>query len=246
MTAAQEKLKGFSQKTLADADIKLFGGGGLGGEIGEALARKAVGSLTIFDPDIVMPGNLNRQLFTKADLYKNKAVRLARNLAKVGFGETVITGVPLAFEDAVARNLDLSASVVVVAIDNNPGRVAACRFYQRLGLPVVFCAVSQTADHGYTFVQEPGKACWGCMFPDEVNDETFPCPGTPAVKDILKVVAGIAVYAVDTLLPGMERLRCWQYKSVHLCGSVPGRDWRVAKRHDCALCGERAATGDHT
>jgi molybdopterin/thiamine biosynthesis adenylyltransferase len=235
VTAPQEKI--VNQQALREADIKLYGAGGLGTEIGEALVRKAVGSLTIYDDDIVTPGNLNRQLYFKVDLYKNKAVRLARNLAKMGFGDTVISGIPLAFEDAVARNLDLSASVVVVAIDNNPGRVAASRFYQRLGLPVVFCAVSETADHGYSFVQEPGKACWGCAFPDEVNDETYPCPGTPAVKDILKVVAGITVFAVDTLLPGMSRLRCWNYKSVHLCGSAPGRDWRVQKREDCALCG---------
>jgi molybdopterin/thiamine biosynthesis adenylyltransferase len=237
VTAAQEKVKGFSQQALREAKIILIGAGGLGGEVGEALCRKAVGRILIVDPDVAMPSNLTRQFFVKADLYKNKAVRLARNLAKVGFGETVIEGVPLAFEDAAARNLDLSASVVVVAIDNNPGRVAASRYYQRLGLPVVFCAVSETADHGYVFVQEPGKACWGCMFPDEVNDGTYPCPGTPAVKDILKVVAGIVVYAVDTLLPGMVRLRCWQYKSVHLCGSAPGRDWQVERRKDCQLCG---------
>jgi hypothetical protein len=104
-------------------------------------------------------------------------------------------------------------------------------------VPVVFTAVSETADHGYIFVQEPGQACWGCAFPDEVNDETYPCPGTPAVKDILKVVAGIAVYAVDTLLPGMARLRCWNYKDVYLDGSIPGNDWQVKRRKDCQLCG---------
>jgi molybdopterin-synthase adenylyltransferase len=237
VTAPQEKLKGYSQKATREADIKLIGGGGLGGEIGEALVRKGIGTLTIFDPDIVEVSNLGRQRFFKADLYKNKAVHLARNLAKEGFCDTVIYGVGLAFEDAVAKGLDLAANVAVVAVDNNPCRVAATRFYQRLGVPVVFAGVSETADYGYVFVQEPGKACWGCMFPDEVNDETYPCPGTPAVKDILKVVAGIAVYAVDTLLPGMARLRCWNYKSVHLCGSAPGRDWRVARREDCQLCG---------
>jgi molybdopterin/thiamine biosynthesis adenylyltransferase len=244
VTASQEKLKGYSQKATHEADIKVIGGGGLGGEIGEALVRKGVGTLTIFDPDIAEVSNLARQRFFKADLYKSKAVRLARNLAKEGFCDTVIHGIGLAFEDAVARGLDLAASVAVVAVDNNPCREAASRFYQRLGVPVVFAAVSDTADHGYVFVQEPGKACWGCMFPDEVNDETYPCPGTPAVKDILKVAAGIAVYAVDTLLPGMARLRVWNYKSIHLCGSAPGRDWRVERREDCNLCGTQMAAAD--
>jgi molybdopterin/thiamine biosynthesis adenylyltransferase len=234
VTARQEKV--VNQQALREADVKQVGGGGLGGEIGEGLVRKGVGTLTIFDPDIVEPTNLIRQKFYKRDLYKNKAVCLARNLAKEGFCDTVIQGQGLAFEDAVERGVDVTGSVAVVAIDNNPGRVAACRFYQRLRMPVVFTAVSETADHGYVFVQEPGKACWGCAFPDEVNDETYPCPGTPAVKDILKVVAGIAVYAVDTLLPGMARLRCWNYKDVYLDGSIPGNDWQVKRREDCQLC----------
>jgi hypothetical protein len=74
------------------------------------------------------------------------------------------------------------------------------------------------------------------MFPKSINDETWPCPGTPAIKDILKVVAGVCVYAVDTLL--MQRLRLWNYKAVYLDGSVPGMDWQVDRRTDCQLCGE--------
>lgn len=236
VTDRQERVLRFTQQALTEARVLLIGAGGLGGEIGEALVRKGVGQLIIFDPDVVTPSNLSRQLFYKSDLYKNKAHRLARNLAKEGFCGALIQGYGLSFEAALEQGIDVlgSGSVAIVGIDNNPGRVAASRFYREHRIPVIFTAVSAQADHGYVFIQEPGEACFGCLFPDSVNDETYPCPGTPAVKDILKVVAGIVVYAVDTLL--MKRLRCWNFKSLYLDGSVPGFDCVIEKREDCKLC----------
>jgi hypothetical protein len=54
------------------------------------------------------------------------------------------------------------------------------------------------------------------------------------VKDILKVVAGMVVYAVDTLL--MNRKRFYTYKDAFLDGSISGRDWMIERRQDCRLC----------
>ena len=51
-----------------------------------------------------------------------------------------------------------------------------------------------------------------------MNDERFPCPGTPAVADILQAVGSVAVYAVDTLL--MKRPRSWNYRRISLSGMV--------------------------
>jgi molybdopterin/thiamine biosynthesis adenylyltransferase len=119
-------------------------------------------------------------------------------------------------------------------VDNNPARIAASGFYRKQGLPVIFTAVSQQADHGYVFIQEPGQACFACLFPRAVNDDTYPCPGTPAVKDIRKVIAGTVTYALDSLL--MKRLRAWNYKSIFLDGTIPGSDWVIERRKDCKLC----------
>jgi molybdopterin/thiamine biosynthesis adenylyltransferase len=234
VTDRQERLTGFIQKALEQARVILIGAGGLGGEISQALVRKGVGTLVILDDDVVEPTNLNRQHFYKSDLYKNKAHRLARNLASEGFCGTHISGFGLSFQDALERGIDLLGKVAIVAVDNNPTRVAASCYYRKQAVPVIFTAVSAQADHGYVFIQKPREACFGCHFPDSVNDETYPCPGTPAVKDILKVVAGIVVYGLDTLL--MERKRFWNYKSIYLDGSIPGSDWKVARRQDCALC----------
>ena len=246
VTERQEQLAGFSQLALLAAKIILIGAGGLGGEIGEALVRKGIGFLTLLDDDVVEATNLNRQRFYEADLGKNKAVCLARTLAKEGFCGTEIRGYGLRLEEAIALGVDLSGSVAIVGIDNNPGRIAASTYFRRLSMPVVFTAVSETANNGYVFVQEASaeSPCFGCMFTDAIDDKTYPC--TPSVKDMLKVVAGITVYAVDSLL--MERKRFWNYKDEYLDGSVPGNSWQVEKRKECQLCGaaqEEQHGGNH-
>jgi adenylyltransferase/sulfurtransferase len=230
----QERVPGFIQEALSTGKVRLIGAGGIGGEIGEALVRKGVGELVILDHDVVESNNLNRQFFYAADLNKYKAVRLAKNLSKHGFFKTVITGYALRFEEAVEQGIDLTGSVAIVGVDNTQGRIAAAAYYQRHNMPVIFTAVDEAANHGYVFVQEPGKACFACLFPNSVDDKTFPCPGTPAVKDILKVVGGIVIYALDSLL--MKRPRSWNFKSVYLDGSIPGSDWQVERRDDCKLC----------
>ena len=235
VSAPQKKLKNYDQAALSKARLILIGGGGMGTEIAEALVRKGVGTLTIFDHDAVELSNINRQFFFEEDLGKPKAHCLAANLSAHGFLGSVIEGYSLCFEDALAFGIDVTGTVAVVAVDNSPARIAASVYYREQNIPSVFCAVSEDASHGYVFVQEPGKACFGCQFPDDVNDQTYPCPGTPAIKDILKVVGGIVSYTVDSLL--MQRLRCWQYMEIFLDGSVSHRTGRVEKRPDCKLCG---------
>jgi molybdopterin-synthase adenylyltransferase len=227
-------VRGYNQQALAGSRIIQLGGGGLGGETGEALVRKGIGELVILDPDIVEPTNLNRQRFYQRDLYKNKGERLARNLAQEGYCGSLIQGYALSFQEAHENGVDLLGTIAIVAVDNNPTRIAASHFYSKQGIPVIFTAVSAQADHGYVFIQEPGKACFGCLFPRSINDDTYPCPGTPAVKDILKVMAGIVSYAVDSLI--MKRLRVWNYKSVFLDGTIPGSDWLIDIRKECKLC----------
>ena len=237
----QERVAGYKQAVMETTTATMLGAGGIAGEIGEGLTRKGVGTLTMLDPDTVDPTNLNRQLFFAADLGQNKALCLAKNLSAMGFFDTQLMGLGISFEAAVDQGVDLACDVAIVGIDSATGRIAASVYFRERGIPVVFTAVDEAANYGYVFVQEPGGACFVCLFPDSVSDTTDPCPGVPAVKDILKVVGGLALYAVDSVL--MDRPRPWHYKTVYLDGSIPGQDWAVAKRGDCRLCGAGETTG---
>ncbi|MFQ5693528.1 MAG: ThiF family adenylyltransferase [Nitrospinota bacterium] len=234
LTDRQERLEGFRQEALRRLKVVLVGAGGLGGEIGEGLARKGVGELTILDGDRVTLSNLNRQHFYARDLYQNKAKRLAANLKREALCGSRIAGHPLPFEEALETGIDLACDVAVIGVDSNPCRAAAARHFYAKGVPAVFTAVSMTANNGYVFVQEPGGACIGCLFPDALNDEKTPCPGVPAVKDILKVMAGVVLYAVDSLV--MERPRAWNYRDLFLDGSAPDRIMNIPRGAGCPLC----------
>lgn len=232
----QERVPGFDQARLSSATIMLIGAGGLNGEVAECLARKGVGHLIIFDGDVVEPSNLNRQLFTHRDLYKNKALCLAKNLSSQGFLGTKLTGQPHDFQDAQAKGVDMKADIYVCGVDNDATRFAVARHAHEQGKPATFSAVSEDANAGYVFIQEPGGPCFQCVFgPIADQDDEAPCPGTPAIKDILKTLGGLTAYAIDTLL--MPRQRTWNYRQVFMNGNATDVTTTQRIRPECTLCG---------
>lgn len=50
-------------KLLSEKNVAVFGLGGVGGYVAEALARGGVGKLTLIDFDVVTESNINRQLY---------------------------------------------------------------------------------------------------------------------------------------------------------------------------------------
>lgn len=239
VSARQELVPGWDQDRFSCAVVFVVGAGGLGGEVGEGLVRKGVGVVHICDPDIVTPSNLNRQKFVKRSLWRKKARELCRLLSMQGFLETGLFSY-----DCAVQDVDVAAigpDVIVVGVDNRDPttREYICRLAYELGIPVVFMAVSTDADLAYAFVQEPGKACWACPFKPEYDlpgerDHLSRCPNVPAVCDILKTIAGQALYAVDSLI--MSRPRDWNYRVVSLSSGLGGSHL-VSPRADCPVCG---------
>ncbi len=235
ITHRQELITGFDQAKLTAATANLIGAGGIGGEIGEGLCRKGMGRLRMFDHDVVEHTNLNRQHFFYSDIGRNKAQCLARNLAPHCHAGTILESHPLSFQDALAIKTDLFANLVVCGVDNRETRVAVSKHYQHLHVPVVFIAVDFLAECGHVFVQEctPNAACFGCAFPHSLSPKKAPC-FVPSSKDILKVVAGLCLFAIDSLL--MSRHRNWNFRRVHLAGYAPDVLTRVERNPNCPLC----------
>jgi len=230
----QRKIPGFDQETFSKSRVLCIGAGGIISQIAPTLVRKGIGSITLLDDDIVEVSNLNRQQFYTGDLGKNKAISLAKNLQPECIAATEITAVPFQLQEAIARGIDLSCDVAVCGVDNNPARVAASRYFRSRNVPVVFTAVSLDGSHGYVFVQEKAGPCIACLFPDIANDDRFPCPGTPAVADILRAVGALAGYGTDTLL--MSRPRAWNYRRINLSDGAQDGASNVLQRANCNLC----------
>jgi molybdopterin-synthase adenylyltransferase len=230
----QQRIPGFDQAAFSNASVVCIGAGGIISQIAPTLARKGIGRITLLDDDLVEATNLNRQRFYIKDVGQNKALALARNLQPECIVGTKIRGYAFRLEEAIARRIDLTCDAVICGVDNNPARVAASRFFRAKHIPVVLTAVSRDADHGYVFVQDKDGPCIGCLFPDMVNDDRYPCPGTPAIADILQAVGSLAVYAVDTLL--MARPRAWNYRRFCLSDPLLDGGSKVLPREGCRLC----------
>ncbi len=234
-------ISGAQQHTLSQAHIDLIGCGGLGGEVAHGLVRKGIGRLTLCDFDIVDITNLARQHFYPADVGKPKALALAHNLVGQATDHSLIEGHAHAFQELLATGVPLTGNIAVVGVDNNATRIAAATYYLARHTPVIFLGVDRQAARGYVFVQtsKPTDPCFECLYPDATHDQrTLGCAG--ASIEILKIMAGIALYAIDSLL--MARPRPWNYKAVFLDQAGDGQQ-RIAQRSVCVLCGEH--TSDH-
>lgn len=201
--------------------------------IAPTLCRKGIGGLTILGDDVVEVSNLNRQFFYEKDIGRNKALAMVENLQKECIHATDLIGYAFRFEEAIEKGIDLNCDVAICGVDNNRTRVAASRYFREKSIPVIFTAVSTDGDHGYVFVQEKTGPCFGCLFPDVVDSRTYPCPGTPAISEILQGVGAFTAYAVDSCL--MKRQKAWNCRHVFLAAGEFDSSTRINTQENCCL-----------
>lgn len=213
------------------------GAGGINGEISEGFARKGVGKLLIYDFDEVEISNLNRQKFYKEDIGENKAIALCRNLKRESTCGTILGAYPLSLEKHIEEDKVPYFDIAIIGVDSYKARENASRLLFARKKPGIFLGVSDDTDRGYVLVQLPFQACFECVFPPLETSERMPCPNQPAVKDILKMIAGPALFAVDSILMGLKRN--WNFWLMSLSGYVPDIKKFHEKRKNCRLCGIR-------
>lgn len=233
---SQEKVHGFNLDDYQKSKVLMVGAGGIGSNLGIGIVRKGIGILDILDGDDVEMQNLTRQLFHKNDLGKNKAICVAKHLSKQGFFETTINGIPYFFEEALELDYGLTGyDAFFCGIDNTPGRISMSKFALLHKIPVIFGAVSRDGNQLYCALQDPEKACFGCIFPKSVNDQTYPC-NLPGIIDVLQIVAGYMNFALDTIL--CNRYREWNLIEIALSGVIQPRYQMIEKKNNCEICGD--------
>jgi molybdopterin-synthase adenylyltransferase len=235
---SQGKIAGFDLAVYQKTEVLLIGAGAIGTHVALALVRKGIGCLDILDDDLVELPNLTRQLFSVKQIGKNKAVCLSTILSKQGFFPSTIRGYPYRWQEALEMGLDLTRySAIICAVDNNPTRVSAAQFCLSHKIPLILNGVSRDGIQMYCAIQESGQACFGCLMPHAVNDNQYPC-NLPGIIDVIQVVSGFTVYALDTIL--MKRHREWNLRMVSLDGSIPDTALTLLKKSHCPLCGNGA------
>jgi molybdopterin-synthase adenylyltransferase len=142
------------QIALLKAHVAVFGLGGLGGAVCEALARVGIGRLTLVDGDRFSDHNLNRQALCLEDtLGGTKAEAAALRIEAINrMTETAV------FSDFMTEaNVDATiqgAQVLVDCLDNISGRFTLEAAAKKAGVPLVSAAVG--GESGHLTVIHPG------------------------------------------------------------------------------------------
>lgn len=125
---------------LQKARVAVFGLGGVGGYVVEALARAGVGQLDLIDQDTVSLSNVNRQLLalhSTVGLPKTEAAR--RRVMDINPDCTVRT-YPIFYGPDTADTFDFSQYTYIVdAIDTVTAKLAMVQQAMAAGTPIISC-----------------------------------------------------------------------------------------------------------
>lgn len=122
---------------LKNSKVAIFGIGGVGSYVVEALARSGVGSFVLVDKDTVSISNLNRQLIAtlntigknKVDIAKERILSINPNAKVKTFADFFMPG--------NTNILDNSITYIVDAIDTVTAKIELVIQAKRLNIPII-------------------------------------------------------------------------------------------------------------
>ncbi|MBQ9383519.1 MAG: tRNA threonylcarbamoyladenosine dehydratase [Ruminiclostridium sp.] len=127
-----------AMERLASARVAVFGVGGVGGYVVEALARSGIGALDLIDNDTVSETNLNRQIIALHSTIGQYKTEVAAARVHDINPDCGVTCHNLFFLPESRNDIDLSQfGYVVDAIDTVSGKLALIECAQEAGVPVI-------------------------------------------------------------------------------------------------------------
>ena len=123
---------------LMSARVAVFGVGGVGGHCVQALARAGVGSIDVFDDDVVSVTNINRQAVAMTSTLGRPKVEVIRDQILYINPDAVVTCRQMFYTPENADEVDLSVyDYIVDAIDTVKAKVELICRANATGVPVI-------------------------------------------------------------------------------------------------------------
>ena len=127
-------------ETLAHARVAIFGIGGVGGYVTEALARSGVGALDLIDNDTVAITNINRQIIALPDVVGNYKVDEAAKRIRSINPDCKVKTYKTFYLPETENEFDFSQyDYIVDAIDTVAGKIALAVNAKAAGTPIISC-----------------------------------------------------------------------------------------------------------
>lgn len=131
-------LLGDGIEKLYDAHVAVFGIGGVGSYVVEALARTGVGTLSLFDSDTVSETNINRQLVAlRSTVGKLKTEVAKERIADIN-PDCKVFSYPVFFTADNANDIDFdNFDYVVDAIDTVSSKILLAKICSDKNIPII-------------------------------------------------------------------------------------------------------------
>ena len=123
---------------LSSSRVAVFGVGGVGGYVVEALARSGIGALDLIDNDKVALSNINRQIIALHSTVGRFKVDVAEGRIKDINPDCIVRTFKTFYLPAVQDQFDFSEyDYVVDAIDTVTGKLTIIENAKKAGIPVI-------------------------------------------------------------------------------------------------------------
>ena len=127
-----------AMKNMASCRVAIFGIGGVGGYVVEALARSGIGAMDLIDDDKVCLTNINRQILATRKTVGKYKVDVAEDRIKEIYPDCIVRTYKTFYLPETEDQFDFSEyDYVVDAIDTVTGKLAIVENAKRAGVPVI-------------------------------------------------------------------------------------------------------------
>ncbi len=189
------------QQKLLDASALIIGAGGLGSPASMYLAAAGVGSITIYDDDVVDLSNLQRQIaHHTSDIGIDKVISTRETINQLNPDINVVAVKQRLAGEQLEHEVQ-NADVVLDCSDNFATRFAINSACVRTETPLVSGAAIRF--EGQVSVFTPGKnnsPCYNCLYGDE-GEEQLNCATNGVLAPITGVVGSLqAMEALKLIL----------------------------------------------
>lgn len=239
---------GFDPMKLHEKTACVFGVGGLGSIVAEALVRVGVGHLILVDRDVVGEENLNRLGYTADDVGKPKVVALSEKLRAIArvLGSEFKVRITEYFVDVIAwdklADVIRECDIIFTCFDNLEARLEVNYWAVKLNKILVDGGTSDNGLRGRVIVVKPHMTpCLGCYFDSDALysegvEESSDAPCNASLPTTMAIVASLQVDQGLRLLLGKGNV--YARINVNLDDDISITKFSDLKpRKDCKYCG---------
>jgi adenylyltransferase/sulfurtransferase len=225
------------QQKLLDASVLIIGAGGLGSPASMYLAAAGVGTITIYDDDVVDLSNLQRQIaHHTTDIGTDKVISTRETINQLNPDVNVIAIKQRLAGEQLESEVQ-KADVVLDCSDNFTTRFAINRACVKFQTPLVSGAAIRF--EGQVSVFTPGSynsPCYNCLYSDE-GDEQLNCATNGVIAPITGLIGSMQALEALKLILAIGKTLTGRLLLIDGL-TMEVNSMRLRKNPNCPTCGE--------